>query len=461
MGLDTPMIGLCVSSYNTRKLCTAVFSDVTMLDGNSDPIPGEWDDNDIGIPYNAPEPMYVVLEDSSDSNGIVSHPDLDVTQISEWTEWRIDLNDFNDQGVELTDVNRMYIGFGDPCEGGSGEMYIDDIRLYGPTCILSERLPDFAKADYAPVSYSVSGDCVIDYQELEIMARDWLYGEDVIDTCNPGTDDLVAYYPFDEGEGSTTEDVVGDHNGTLSEEGVTWLSPGVMDGNAIHVDGTDGARVSIGTWNPAEGTGELTLAIWAKWAGPKDDPGGQAQGLICKRDDWDVNELQFTFEMDTPDAARGSFALRQHSSANTDVYTALGTMTPFIGRWAHLAATVDGTTARLYLNGKEVASGPFSFGDGTGAGMMIGNINSESGWDNCPGSFNGDLDEARIYNRALEPNEIAYLADLTPEDGKQHVPVPSPAELYDGEEPGSRRVNLRDFAILAEFWLKEQIWPTW
>jgi len=174
MALDTPLIGLCVSSFNTRELCTAVFSDVTMLDApNGDPIPGSWDDQDIGIPYNDPEPMYVVLEDSSDSNGIVYYTDNDnidpnVTQIGEWTEWRIDLNDFYDQGVELTDVNRIYIGFGDrddPCEGGSGEMYFDDIRLY---------TPEFVPGKLPPWQADFVYDGFIDYSDLGVMVNYWL-----------------------------------------------------------------------------------------------------------------------------------------------------------------------------------------------------------------------------------------------------------------------------------------------
>jgi hypothetical protein len=140
------------------------------------------------------------------------------------------------------------------------------------------------------------------------------------------------------------------------------------------------------------------------------------------------------------------------------VLSEAGVMTPFIGGWVHAAATFDGTTARIYLDGKEIASGPFTLADGTAAGLVIGNTNSST-WADSPESFNGDLDEARIYSRALSPAEIAYLADITPEDGQLHVRVPSPAELYDAEAEGSRRVDLKDFALLADGWLDEQLWP--
>ena len=61
------------------------------------------------------------------------HDDPAATQIDTWTEWRIDLQQFADQGVNLTDVDSISIGTGDknnPQPGGSGKMFFDDIALY-------------------------------------------------------------------------------------------------------------------------------------------------------------------------------------------------------------------------------------------------------------------------------------------------------------------------------------------
>ena len=167
----------------------------------------------------------------------------------------------------------------------------------------------------------------------------------------------------------------------------------------------------------------------------------------------------FMLEMDTPDSpdTRGSFALRQYSDAGTDVYTEAHIMDQFIGRWVHLATTFDGTTARLYLNGSEIASGPFSFASGTDAGMTIGNVNSDS-WPDCHGVFNGEMDEIRIYNRALTAAQIAYLADTTPADGELHS-VPSQAELLEAGAQSTLVVNFADFAVLADMWLDQELWP--
>jgi len=50
-------------------------------------------------------------------------------------EWKIPMETFAGQGVILTDVDTIAIGFGTrgntTIPGASGKMYIDDIRLYG------------------------------------------------------------------------------------------------------------------------------------------------------------------------------------------------------------------------------------------------------------------------------------------------------------------------------------------
>ena len=129
-----------------------------------------------GDPCNSILPMYVKLIDGSDNEGVVTYgdnPDEDPNYVKDpnWHEWNIDLAIFDTCGVDLTDVEYIYLGFGEG--NGSGTVYFDDIRLYPPRCILSKRSGDFAKVDYAPPG-NPAGDCVIDYQELEIMADYWL-----------------------------------------------------------------------------------------------------------------------------------------------------------------------------------------------------------------------------------------------------------------------------------------------
>jgi len=84
-----------------------------------------------GDSANAAETLYVVLN----GNAIVTNGNPDAAQLTTWTQWTIDLQMFADQGVNLANVNTIAIGLGNkknPAAGGSGTIYIDDIRLYRP-----------------------------------------------------------------------------------------------------------------------------------------------------------------------------------------------------------------------------------------------------------------------------------------------------------------------------------------
>jgi len=81
-----------------------------------------------GASANSAERMFVALNGTA----VVYHDAPAVTQIARWTKWVIPLQAFADQGVALTNVNTVTIGFGtkkSPAAGGSGKMYFDDIRL--------------------------------------------------------------------------------------------------------------------------------------------------------------------------------------------------------------------------------------------------------------------------------------------------------------------------------------------
>jgi hypothetical protein len=82
---------------------------------------------------NVTVPMYVAVANTNGTRATVKHDNPNVTQIDVWTEWTIPLQVFADQGVDLTNVDSISIGFGNkakPQAGGSGKMYFDDIRLY-------------------------------------------------------------------------------------------------------------------------------------------------------------------------------------------------------------------------------------------------------------------------------------------------------------------------------------------
>ena len=89
-----------------------------------------------GSSSNAVEPLYVAISNSTGSPAIVVDVDPSAATFRTWTQGRIPLQVFTDQGIDLTNVDKIAIGLGSmsgvTTSGGSGTMYFDDIRLYQP-----------------------------------------------------------------------------------------------------------------------------------------------------------------------------------------------------------------------------------------------------------------------------------------------------------------------------------------
>jgi len=125
-------IGLAVTSHDAALTCQAVFSKVTTIGTISQ----QWAHQDIGITSNDVEPLYVTVSNSAGPVAVVTYDDPAAAQIDTWTEWIIPLQAFADQGITLTNIDRIAIGLGSrdnmTIPGGSGKMFFDDIRLYRP-----------------------------------------------------------------------------------------------------------------------------------------------------------------------------------------------------------------------------------------------------------------------------------------------------------------------------------------
>jgi hypothetical protein len=137
--------------------------------------PQDWTINNVkaltlyfyGASANAAEQLYVALEDNAGHVKIVNYSDIGAVQIAAWQEWNIELTQFSAAGVNLAAVKKMYIGLGNrtsPRAGGTGTIFIDDIRVYPSRCVPSMGKP----------AADLSGNCVVDYADLDIMANTWL-----------------------------------------------------------------------------------------------------------------------------------------------------------------------------------------------------------------------------------------------------------------------------------------------
>jgi hypothetical protein len=207
---------------------------------------------------------------------------------------------------------------------------------------------------------------------------------------------LVAYWPLDVIEGTstlTTPDVVGGFDGEV--RGTATMVPGNIDG-ALFLDGSSGF-VRIANVPELDFTGIITLAAWCR---PRAIDGFRM--IVAHGTSFSPNgEVYLRLESD--DYQAGSWTGGDHRAVSPVPATDVDT-------WVHIAGVYDGATWRLYRNGVEVGTG----GD-TGA-VTVNEVwalgaRSRSSVDRY---FHGEIDDVRIYKRALSAAEILALTTLQP-----------------------------------------------
>jgi PKD repeat protein len=209
---------------------------------------------------------------------------------------------------------------------------------------------------------------------------------------------LVAAYNFNESSGTRVDDVSGKGNhGTIS--GATRTSKGRY-GRALHFDGTDD-WVTVYDAASLDLTSGMTLEAWVyptatptNWRTVimKEQPGNLSYSLAANSD-------------------RNQPASSVFVGSGRTLY---GGSQLAVNTWTHLAATYNGQTQRLYVNGSQVAQRPQSGGMPASSGAL--RIGGNSVWGQY---FRGRIDEVRIYNRALSASEIRS-------DRNSALPTPSP-----------------------------------
>jgi fibronectin type 3 domain-containing protein len=196
---------------------------------------------------------------------------------------------------------------------------------------------------------------------------------------------LVAAYSFDEGSGAAVTDASGNnHFGTIS--GATWTTTGKY-GGALSFNGTN-ASVDLGALGTFYQAG-FTLEAWVqKQSATKND--------VTVLGTWTATQGGGPMIWVDHIATHYQLTMNQGMSNYLD-----SGQNPVAAVWQHLAVTFNGTTARFYIDGVEVANRAVSVGIGASNSWRIGAYGSTPG-----GFFDGLIDEVRIYSRALSATEV-------------------------------------------------------
>ncbi|GEM_PF-2763497 len=237
---------------------------------------------------------------------------------------------------------------------------------------------------------------------------------------------LVGCWQMEENGGSVLLDGSSNANNATLYGAPAW-SAGKVGDYAIDLNGTSQYAL-VPDNSSLDIANQITITAWIR-------PEQYAtQDLIKKATQGSVNGNGYELALATTksDSSSRKVFFRINQSSNGDTYRINSTTVyPTNGIWMHVAATYDGTTMRLYINGVEESNLTLP----AGTKIALNNVPLSIGAQGTPSRyFMGWMDDTRVYNRALSPEEIrAFLnhppvvvddAYDTPEDTLLEVPAP-------------------------------------
>lgn len=202
------------------------------------------------------------------------------------------------------------------------------------------------------------------------------------------TQGLISYWTFDEGGGTTAYDSAGNNHGTVY--GATWTT-GQING-ALSFQRV-GDYVEVSDSPILNTTNQITLSAWINensvgiWRFAK---------IISKGADYYTPHYELY-----SGSSQNKYVFIVHTGSVEHVVSNVDAMTG----WVHLVGTYDGSEMKIYINGSldnvKALTGPISTANNP---LYIGKRQND-----YERYFNGSIDDVRIYDRALSPEEIQEL----------------------------------------------------
>ena len=277
--------------------------------------------------------------------------DAEAIQRVGWQKWYVPLADLI--GVDLTQIRSLTIGV---AGAGPGVLYIDDIVLTNEA-------------------------------------------RELITPVQPDPAGLLLHYEF---EGNSS-DSTGVNNGTAL--GSPAYEAGKI-GQALSFDGVDDHVAIENLHYAGGGHAEVSVCAWIR-------TNSEADQIIVSFDRNEYWRLEINGDGAGPgqvgwDVGTDTGLVDSGSKARVDD-----------GQWHHIAGTFDNGTLTIYVDGNadESSSGGPTFGSGNARFGYIGTGSESTTFNADPKTpvwlINGAVDDVRIYDRALTPEEIAGLAGRT------------------------------------------------
>ncbi|MEW6063071.1 MAG: LamG-like jellyroll fold domain-containing protein [Nanoarchaeota archaeon] len=212
-----------------------------------------------------------------------------------------------------------------------------------------------------------------------------------VDCSNVNLDNLLGFWKMDEDEGTFVRDYTDKNNG--QNNGATWTADGKISGAYVF----DGVDDYIGIPSDIYLGDEVTVEAWVKPTAVS----GQYVVYGANQNDGSRNFILWIQDSNT------IFRTTPYAGPNWQLSTSGLNMQP--NTWYYIAATRNNIEGRaVYVDGVLKAADTSS--NWAGPTLLSNVIGARA-----PGTslfFNGIIDEVRIYNKALSPEEIREHASI-------------------------------------------------
>ncbi|MCP5521189.1 MAG: immunoglobulin domain-containing protein [Verrucomicrobiales bacterium] len=260
-------------------------------------------------------------------------------------------------------VTYQWLKDGQPIDGATG------------STLTVPRLQPSDAGDYAVKVTNSQGSTTSTAATLEVEALDAI------------TSGLVAYYPFDDGSGTTLSDLSGNNlNGTLYDmDDSVWVTGQI--GGAIRFNDTTANYIEVAHNDLLNMTGELTVSVWL-------NPWGMSS---ANHDRVFRKDTNFDFVL-LPNGEVRTYGIGKTAYLQPGGWE--------LDTWAHFVYVYKNGTLQWYKNGEPLgdAIAPASIGELSTKPLVIGNYQAPPGSINRP--YFGTIDDLGIWQRALSPTEI-------------------------------------------------------
>jgi len=213
--------------------------------------------------------------------------------------------------------------------------------------------------------------------------------------------DAVGIWDFDEGDGTTVNDRSGNNNNGTLINGPVWKCASANPdytpsgkGCSLEFDGSnDYVRIdSVVVSSPTS----LTISAWFK----KESGGANYECALHQSSNTTIGGSSYWLGVDSDDYLTATIGARTGvgwDAGRTNIKANYG-------MWYYLVASWDGSTVKVYVNGKYIKKYSLTSYSNLTTPTRIGASGDGTGY-----LFRGNIDEVRIYKESLTQAQIQKL----------------------------------------------------